>query len=210
MNDTFYEGMPESVEADPATEPAVPSAGRKSLVRSDIEERKVRSFRAYREVQDTAVWLRRQLVNQLDAFDVTIDGFRLLEILYREGPITTEEFCRRRRCSRQAFDRLIKPLEERVWVKYEVFAREPVNEWEDAHLAKHLEGQPRRGRRMGRVSLTTDGEKFVHAIFPRHAKLVFAFMRALSMREQDTLIRVCRKLRDGDVVKLLDEMTMED
>ena len=210
MNDTFYEGMPESVEADPATEPAVPSAGRKSLVRSDIEERKVRSFRAYQEVLDTAEWLRRQLVNQLDAFDVTIDGFRLLEILYREGPITTEEFCRRRRCSRQAFDRLIKPLEERLWVKYEVFAREPVNEWEDAHLAKRLEGQSRRGRRMGRVSLTPDGEKFVHAIFPRHAKLVFAFMRALSMREQDTLIRVCRKLRDGDVVKLLDEMTMEE
>ena len=121
-----------------------------------------------------------------------------------------KEFCKRRRCSRQAFDRLIKPLEERLWVKYEVFAREPVNEWEDAHLAKKLEGQPRRGRRMGRLSLTPEGKKFVHAIFPRHAKLVFAFMRALSMREQDTLIRVCRKLRDGNVVKLLDEMTMEE
>ncbi|MGH9574985.1 MAG: MarR family winged helix-turn-helix transcriptional regulator [Candidatus Acidiferrales bacterium] len=209
MNDTLYEGLPESVESETATEPAAPSVGRKTIVRSDIEERKVRSFRAYLEVLDTAEWLRRQLINQLDAFDLTIDGFRLLEILYREGPITTEEFCKRRRCSRQAFDRLIKPLEERTWVKYEVFARDPV-EWEGAHLAKELEGQPRRGRRMGRVSLTPDGEKFVHAIFPRHAKLVFAFMRALSMREQDTLIRVCRKLRDGDVVKLLDEMTMEE
>lgn len=210
MDDTLYQDLPEPVEPETASEPAVPSGGRKTVVRSDIEQRKVRSFRAYLEVLDTAEWLRRQLINQLDAFDLTVDGFRLLEILYREGPITTEEFCKRRRCSRQAFDRLIKPLEERLWVKYEVFAREPVNEWEDAHLAKRLEGQPRRGRRMGRLSLTLEGKKFVHAIFPRHAKLVFAFMRALSMREQNTLIRVCRKLRDGDVVKLLDEITMEE
>ena len=209
MSDTLYEDLPKSVESEAAIESTIASSGRKGMVRSDIGQRKVRSFRAYLEVLDTAEWLRRQLINQLDAFDLTIDGFRLLEILYQEGPITTEEFCKRRRCSRQGFDRLIKPLEERMWVKYEVFAREPV-EWEGSHLAKRLEGQPRRGRRMGRVSLTPEGKKFVHAIFPRHAKLVFAFMRALSMREQDTLIRVCRKLRDGDVVKLLDEMTMEE
>lgn len=64
--------------------------------------------------------LRRQFAEQLDAFDLTIDRFRLMEILYREGPITTEEFCKRRRCRRQSLEVLLKPLEERGWVQFEV------------------------------------------------------------------------------------------
>ncbi len=209
MNDTLYETSPESPEPGVEGREGTPSVRRRNGVRPDIDERKVRSFQAYLEVLDTAEWLRRQLINQLDAFDLTVDGFRLLEMLYREGPITTEEFCKRRRCSRQGFDRLIKPLEAREWVKYEVFTREPA-EWEQAHRPESLKDQPRRGRRTGRVSLTPEGKKFVHVVFPRHAKLVFAFMRALTMREQDTLTRVCRKLREGDVVKLLDEITMRE
>ena len=178
-------------------------------VQPDIEERKLRSFRAYLEILDTAEWLRRQFAEQLEAFDLTIDGFRLLEILYRDGPITTEEFCKRRRCRRQALDKLLKPLEERGWAQFEVIELAPADV-EFTQLAKRVRDLPRRGRRMGRVRLTEDGRKFMRVVFPRHAKLVFAFMRALDMREQETISKACRKLREGDVIKMLDEITMED
>ena len=195
---------------EPGAEEAVTVAAETRIkVQPDLEERKLRSFRAYLDLLDTAEWLRRQFAEQLEAFDLTIDGFRLLDTLYREGAITTEEFCKKRRCRRQSFDALIKPLEARGWVQYEVIELAPAD-IDFAQLAKRVRNLPRRGRRMGRVSLTESGEKFMHVVFPRHVKLVFAFMRALEMREQESLSRACRKLREGDVVKMLDEITLED
>jgi DNA-binding MarR family transcriptional regulator len=192
----------DAVAAEPAT------AGH-TKAQPNIEERTERSFRVYLEVLDTAEWLRRQFAMQLESFDLTIDGLRLLEILHREGSITTEDFCKRRRCRRQSLDALLKPLEEREWVRYEVIELEPT-EIEVTQLAKKLRERPRRGRRMGRVSLTEAGEKFMRVVLPRHAKLVFAFMKALSGKEQETLSRACRKLREGDVVKMLDEIMTEE
>lgn len=196
--------------ADPATaEQAAPARiSRQGQFHPNVEERKVRSFRVYLDLLDTAEWLRRQFAEQLEAFGLMIDGFRLLDILYREGPITTEEFCQRRRCRRQSFDALMKPLEARGWVQYEVIELEPV-EVEVTRLAKRVRERPRRGRKTGRASLTESGERFMHVVFPRHVKLVFAFMRALEMREQESLSRNCRKLREGDVVKMIDEITLE-
>ena len=197
--------------ADSATtEHVIPARiSREGQFHPSVEERKLRSFRAYLDLLDTAEWLRRQFAEQFEAFDLTIDGFRLLDILYREGPVTTEEFCKRRRCRRQSFDKLTEPLRARGWVQYEVIELEPT-EVELTRLAKRARERPRRGRKTGRVSLTESGEKFMHIVFPRHVKLVFAFMRALEMREQESLSQNCRKLREGDVVKMLDEITLED
>lgn len=185
------------------------AAARPGKTQPNIEERKQRSFRVYLEVLDTAEWLRRQFAMQLESFDLTIDGLRLLEILHREGSVTTEEFCKRRRCRRQSLDALLKPLKEREWVRYEVIELEPT-EIAFTDLPKKMREHPRRGRRMGRVTLTEGGLKFMHVVLPRHAKLVFAFMKALSMKEQETLGRACRKLREGDVVKMLDEIMTEE
>jgi hypothetical protein len=35
-------------------------------------------------------------------------------------------------------------------------------------------------------------------------------MRALTSREQDLLSRLCRKLREGDIMKFVSEITHED
>jgi len=43
-----------------------------------------------------------------------------------------------------------------------------------------------------------------------HSKLVKALMVALNAREQDSLFRVCRKPREGDVVRFVREITHED
>lgn len=104
---------------------------------------------------------------------------------------------------------MAKRLEARGRVQFEVIELEPT-EIERTHLPKKLRDLPRRGRRMGRVSLTDAGRNFMHMVFPRHAKLVFAFMKALDSREQETISRACKKLREGDVVKMLREISMEE
>jgi len=39
---------------------------------------------------------------------------------------------------------------------------------------------------------------------------VKSLMRVLNYRQQQTLSQLCRKLREGDVVKFISEMTHED
>ena len=43
-----------------------------------------------------------------------------------------------------------------------------------------------------------------------HSNRMKALMLALNAREQDSLFRICRKLREGDVARLVREITHED
>ena len=54
------------------------------------------------------------------------------------------------------------------------------------------------------------GEKFIGNVLPKHSKLVKALMRVLDAREKQSLSRICRKLREGDVLKFVSEITHED
>jgi hypothetical protein len=63
--------------------------------------------------------------------------------------------------------------------------------------------------REGIVRLTATGKKFIGRVLPNHSKLVKSMFRVLDMREQESLMRLCRKLREGDVVKFLKEITVE-
>jgi hypothetical protein len=45
---------------------------------------------------DTADWLKSELCAPLEAFDLTMAGFRLLEMLYREGAVTVPDAAKRR------------------------------------------------------------------------------------------------------------------
>jgi hypothetical protein len=60
------------------------------------------------------------------------------------------------------------------------------------------------------VGLTAVRKKFFREVLPRHSKLVKSLFRALDSREQMSLSRMCRKLREGDVVKFYREITHED
>ena len=73
-----------------------------------------------------------------------------------------------------------------------------------------MSGEPRRGRRIRAIGLTKSGKKFIGNVLPRHSKVVKAMMRALDGREQETMSRLCRKLRAGDVMKFVSEITHED
>ncbi len=60
------------------------------------------------------------------------------------------------------------------------------------------------------VSLTPLGKKFIGNLLPKHAKMVKSLMRVLHGREKKSLIRICQKLREGDVVKYISELTHEE
>jgi DNA-binding MarR family transcriptional regulator len=60
------------------------------------------------------------------------------------------------------------------------------------------------------MRLTPRGREWIAWIFPKHAKVVKSHMRAIDGREQQTLSRVCRKLREGDIIKFVREITMVD
>ena len=60
------------------------------------------------------------------------------------------------------------------------------------------------------VGLTKPGKKYMKDVLPRHSKLVQALMRVLDAREQESLVRICEKLRKGDVLKFLQEIRMKE
>jgi DNA-binding MarR family transcriptional regulator len=182
------------------------SGGRPRRRRANRKERSLQAFGAYVELLDTASWMRRELRYQLNSFDLTMEGFRILEMLYREGPMTVPAVSQGRRCTRQNVFFLSGRLAERGWVEREVLMLPPVD-GASAETSENGDGKPREGRRIARVRLTPAGQRFIGTVFPRHAKVVLALMRALNAREQKFLRRLCRKLREGDVRKFLSEIT---
>jgi len=172
-------------------------------------ERTQRAFRAYVDLLDTAEWIKGELRGPLASFDLTMGEFRLLELLYREGALFVADITRRRRSHRQAVEVMIARLAKRGWTGRRVVTLPPV-EFERAHLAKSKDGERRAGRRIKVVGLTKSGKRFIGNVLPSHSKVVKALMRALDGREQETMSRLCRKLRAGDVMKFTSELMHED
>ena len=172
------------------------------------KERRDRAFRAYLDLLDTAEWMKSQMRGQLELFDMTYAGLRVLEMLYREGRMAMADVARARQHARPNLEVIVRRLEEHGWVRRE-FRRLPPVKRRESRIPKRLRGKPRVGRRVAMVGLTPAGAEFVGNVLPRHAKVVKAFMRALGGREQKTLSRICGKLREGDVLKFATEMMYE-
>ena len=66
------------------------------------------------------------------------------------------------------------------------------------------------GRRVLFLRLSEEGRRFIAYASPRHRKLVKAEMRAIEGREQQTVSRILRKLRQGDPIRFLREIRMMD
>ncbi len=173
------------------------------------KEKTLLAFRAYLDLLDTAEWLRGYMRAPLESFDLTMGGFRLLELLYREGPLTMPMIAERRGCRRQSPDAIIARLEGRGWVRRIIVALPPA-EIEESHLPKAMRGKPREGPRVSVVGLTPLGKKFIGNLLPRHSKLAKALMRVLDAREKESISRICRRLREGDVLKFFSEITHEE
>jgi hypothetical protein len=173
------------------------------------KEKTTRAYRAYIDLLDTAEWFRRRLRGQLETFDLTLQGFRLMEMMYREGSINLVEAAGRLGCTRQNMDPLLERLAERGWVE-EVVLLHPPADVPETRLPKARRGKERTGCRTATAKLTPLGEKLIGVVLPKHVKAVKAFMRALDGRQQETLSEICRKLREGDAVKFCQEMMFVD
>lgn len=173
------------------------------------KEKTVRAFQAFLDVMDTADWFKNELRGPLESFDLTMGGFRLLEMLYREGALTVPDVARRRLCTRQNINFVIASLEERGWVR-QMVVRVPAAAIKESRLSKLRRGIRRDGPRVSVVGLTKSGKNFAGNVLPRHVKVIKALMRALEGREQESLSKMCRKLREGDVVKFVSEIMHED
>ena len=181
-----------------------------------VERRKIthrgktlRAFRAYLDLLETTAYMQKEMQSQLEAFDVTMRTIRILEMLYRKGPMAIGVMASQMKCSRQNIKNILRPLRERGWVVLEMWTRPPVPK-DERRLPVEKRGVKRRGRAVGIVLLTPRGKKFIGTFFPKHAKVVKSLMRVLDGREQVTLSRLLLKLRKGDVVKFVREIRMYD
>ena len=172
-------------------------------------ERTQRAFRVYLDLIDTAEWLKTELRGQMESFGLTFSGLRVLAMLYREGRMALADAARERRCNRQNMDVIVARLERRGWVRQGLLRRRAVK-IKKSRLPKVQRGKQRLGREVAVMSLTPEGERFVGTVLPKHAKMVKSLMRALDAREQDSLGQLCAKLREGDVVKFISEITHLD
>jgi len=182
---------------------------KKKKTQAGIPERRECAFRAYLDVLETAAWFRYQVEPQLGDFDLNIEQFRFLEVLHREGPMSTVEMGKRRCCARQSLFALAERLAKDGLVEIERETLAAV-EVEEARLPREKRGGERAGRRVASLRLTEEGQQLMAVVTRRHAKLIYALMRAIDMRETERLSRTCRKIREGDAVKLIKELMMED
>ena len=171
-------------------------------------EKTRRAIQAYLDVIDTAEWLKSELRAPLDSFDLTFGEFRVLELLSRKGPLTVRDAALERKSSRQNVKKASKRLERRGWVRRVVVTLPPAP-FEESHKAKSKKDEKRKGRRVGVITLTPSGKRFVRDVMPNNSKMMKALMRALDSREQLSLSRLCRKVRSGEaLLKFLQEIRM--
>lgn len=116
----------------------------------------------------------------LESFDMTMQDFRLLEMLYREGALAIPDVARKLGRVRQDVHVIATRLQERGWVRRMMVAL-PAVEFEQAHVAK-TEAEGREGPRVGVVMLTRSGKGMIGNVLPEHAKVVRALMHVLDAR----------------------------
>jgi len=172
-------------------------------IRPSQREKTERALRAYLDLLDAADYMKARAYDQLAFYGVTMRGFRVLELLNRQGSTRATEIARACQWSRQNLDVIVKPLIEDGWVVSELIKTEKAKSDSDEETRTL-------GRPVAMLRLTDEGMDFIARFLPRHGKVVKAYMRALDGRQQETLSELCRKLREGDVVRFISEMEHED
>jgi MarR family transcriptional regulator, 2-MHQ and catechol-resistance regulon repressor len=172
-------------------------------------DKTARAFRAFRALLDAADWIRGEVRAQLEAHGLTMRGFRVLDLLYRKGPMHLGAVAACCEITHQNLGRVVQGLEESGWVEGKWMALEPVDNRWNRYL--HARGRTRElGKRIRLLRLTKLGKKFIGRTFPDHGKVIKCLMKVLDGREQESLERICRKLKKGDTLKYCKEMMFFD
>jgi DNA-binding MarR family transcriptional regulator len=173
--------------------------------RMDQNQKTERAFQAYVDLLDAAEYMRAQVYDQLAFYDLTMNGFRLMELLMRYGPMRATVMAERCQWNRQNLDVIVRRLEENAWVRRELV---PASE-QDASRGGKADGL-KGARRVSVLSLTPEGSELMSRFLPKHGKVIKAHMRALDGREQESLSAICRKLMKGNILKFISEMEHVD
>ena len=159
-----------------------------------------RAFHAYIDLLDAAEYMRARVYDQLTFYGLTMNGFRVLELLEREGPMRATVMAERCQWNRQNLDVVVRRLDAKGWVKSELAPAALDRTSGNRHV------RAKAGRPVAVLRLTAEGLSFIERFLPRHGKVVKAYMRALEGREQQTLSYLCRKLKEGDILRFISEM----
>ena len=141
-------------------------------------ERDRAALNAYINLVRASETILARLAAQLGQKGLTLGQFGALEALWHLGPMSQRELGRKLLRTGGNVTYVLNHLERRGWVR-----RETVQD----------------DRRKFLVRLTPAGRVLIARIFPRHVLAVTREFARLSMVEQRTLRRLCRKLGRGDV-----------
>lgn len=164
-----------------------------------------RAWTAYMELSSTAEWMERRLWTTLGVFGLRREEFRLMLMLYRDGPLTVTEAAEKVGRVRQNLHTTIRRGEEFGWVRRDASRLAPAK-LRETRLPKARRGKARQGIRVSRVSLTPQGERLIANVLPRQEQIVKTLMHAVSSTEIDALARICRKLRKSELFPFWSEM----
>jgi MarR family 2-MHQ and catechol resistance regulon transcriptional repressor len=164
-----------------------------------------RAWAAYLELSSTAEWIERRLWTTLGVFGLTREEFRLMLMLYRNGPLTVTEAAKKLGRVRQNLHETIARMRDFGWVRHEA-SRLPPAKVNETRLPKARRGKRRQGRRVSRISLSPEGQRLIANVLPRQEQIVKSLMYAINSTEIETLARICRKLRKSELFPFWSEM----
>jgi MarR family 2-MHQ and catechol resistance regulon transcriptional repressor len=136
-----------------------------------------RALSAFINLQRASNSLALRLSPKLEAEDLTVSQFGVLETLLHLGPLCQRTIAEKLLRSGGNITLVLDNLEKHGWVRRE---------------------RQKDDRRMIVIHLTPAGRKLISRVFPQHARAIANEMSALGPSEQEALQRLCRKLGRGN------------
>ena len=152
-------------------------------------DKRIRALALYASLERALYSLDELLDNQCATYGLSRSQYRVLEHLFLYGAMATG-----RLAGRVLFGESTISVVTRNLAKVGLLVRR---------------GDEADGRK-AIVHLTEVGKELVGEILPKRAKLLRAKMCVLGKHEQEHLARLCGKLAQGDAVKFMMEITIDD
>jgi len=133
----------------------------------------VRSLNTYVKLLRAAEAVTTRVTRHLADSGLTVSQFAVLEALHHLGPL----------CQRDIGKKILKSSGNITFV---------IDNLEKRGLVTRVRGTD--DRRFFTVQLTSDGERLIMEVFPRHADAIVRELGVLTDEEQLELGRLCRKL----------------
>ncbi len=128
------------------------------------------------DLLDAEEHLKDALKDPLQLAGLTVEGFRLLEMLHREGALPIAHITKRRGRRRESTLEVIGRLEKRGWVRRAI-VKLPAVSFERAHLPKSKKDVPREGQKIAVAGLTAFGKRLIVDVLMNYSKVFESIMR---------------------------------